>query len=591
MRCLANAQTELPAADSQLARRPASLSGPIVCGPVVADKTMKAQLKQINRKFLAIETESAGVFHSLREFPQIDVITIRGISDLADANKRSDEDGTGGAYRRIAAFNAASFLVLQLTENSFFSEPLKSRSDHIPPAAENKDPIDVAVSNIIDATEATLAELSPDYKALARGYRLPVPRVKELNGDPNSDMLEPLDLVRYSRISIVNIPSSYPDRGLPHVYAKNLVGSMLGGRIVLPVSVDASDIRPPRGSICDAASARGLGDLLGDKNIQPVVILHDFPSSSPTRRHHIANQIASLPQCIFIIMATDAVDSFSLTRDAPSSWKTFQLCAVSFRSLVDFLNAQFQIEAKEAEVIALRLSDTFRSFNLSAHPSYFAGIPREMLARFSEVTHRAEIIDLAVTGFLSFLGAGDTKDVNLKLRTRRIFLRDLAYRIRYQKQQFTLADLVKHVEIYSDSYDLGLDPLEFAQSFIKNGILSKIGSKIEFTIPFIDSYLLAEHLAEAPDEARSYFDPNKGDVDFRTFELYSEIGLSKFVFSDVVARIKSHIGGFSAVIGESEYTRFLEGRGEGSYKRSGHALSSGEVKPSMFRDYKRLVSH
>ena len=78
---------------------------------------------QVDRKFVALEMESAGVYDasSLRE-PPPRILAIRGISDFADERKKLIEDGTKGQFREVAAKNAFS-LLLRGIEAGFF-EPV-----------------------------------------------------------------------------------------------------------------------------------------------------------------------------------------------------------------------------------------------------------------------------------------------------------------------------------------------------------------------------------------------------------------------------------------------------------------------------------
>jgi nucleoside phosphorylase len=78
---------------------------------------------QVDRKFAALEMESAGVYDasSLRE-PPPRILAIRGISDFADERKKLIEDGTKGQFREVAAKNALS-LLLRGIEAGFF-EPV-----------------------------------------------------------------------------------------------------------------------------------------------------------------------------------------------------------------------------------------------------------------------------------------------------------------------------------------------------------------------------------------------------------------------------------------------------------------------------------
>ena len=86
-------------------------SGPIACGLVSASPIYNKKLKTLNRKLLAIETELGGLFF-IAEQHKIDALAIRGVSDYAGVDKNRFELETNNNGRKIAASNAASFLVI-----------------------------------------------------------------------------------------------------------------------------------------------------------------------------------------------------------------------------------------------------------------------------------------------------------------------------------------------------------------------------------------------------------------------------------------------------------------------------------------------
>src|SRR3546814_3269294 len=106
---------------------PSTLGGTLVCGAVSKSDKYNAKLKALDRKVLAIETESGGVFRRAQQ-AKCPAITIRGISDHADQNKSKLEDSTGQKVRSIAASNAATFLRLQL-DNPHFHKVINKHKD------------------------------------------------------------------------------------------------------------------------------------------------------------------------------------------------------------------------------------------------------------------------------------------------------------------------------------------------------------------------------------------------------------------------------------------------------------------------------
>jgi nucleoside phosphorylase len=65
---------------------PQAKNGAIVCGSVSKSKAYNKKLRSIERKILAIETESGGVFAQATA-KSIPALTIRGISDHANRDK------------------------------------------------------------------------------------------------------------------------------------------------------------------------------------------------------------------------------------------------------------------------------------------------------------------------------------------------------------------------------------------------------------------------------------------------------------------------------------------------------------------------
>jgi hypothetical protein len=191
----------------------------------------------------------------------------------------------------------------------------------------------------------------------------------------------------------------------------------------------------------------------------------------------------------------------------------------------------------EAEVIALRLRDTFSQFSLSAHPTYFAGIPRETLSALLQANRRAELIQLAVDGFLTFVVADDPADVTLSRTTRSRFLRKLVVALRVEKQSFDQEKLVAFTRAFSAEYDFDINPMEFIHSFVEKGILFFDDNKIHFSLPFMESYLTALELKSRDDLATKYFSIDSPDFDLQSFDLYAELGASEALIDRVTKNL------------------------------------------------------
>lgn len=104
--------------DEELLQSPSAEIGAIISGPVVASNAFKKTLKNIDRKVLAVETESSGVYKASSS-AKIPCITLRGISDHADINKNALERTTKKAARELAADNVIAYFSVQLKNPSF----------------------------------------------------------------------------------------------------------------------------------------------------------------------------------------------------------------------------------------------------------------------------------------------------------------------------------------------------------------------------------------------------------------------------------------------------------------------------------------
>ena len=114
-------------------------------------------------------------------------LSIRGISDYADASKSMLEAETKGGVRKIAALNAASFLQMQLRNPYFFNLMDRRRQIARKPSiaghcAEPSEPWDLTlvIRDLGQIIDEKLGELSPEYRLREKGYRLPLPRVRQV---------------------------------------------------------------------------------------------------------------------------------------------------------------------------------------------------------------------------------------------------------------------------------------------------------------------------------------------------------------------------------------------------------------------------
>lgn len=95
--------------------------GHIASGDTVsACEAYAIELKGIDRDFLAIEMEAAGVAQAAyRRGRPIETMIIRGISDFADERKKKLDLAGDGTWRKYAMYNATTFLLNILKSKSF----------------------------------------------------------------------------------------------------------------------------------------------------------------------------------------------------------------------------------------------------------------------------------------------------------------------------------------------------------------------------------------------------------------------------------------------------------------------------------------
>jgi nucleoside phosphorylase len=206
---------------------PSSADGLIVCAAVSKSEIYNQKLRAIDRKVLAVETESGGIFEEATR-RSVPAVTIRGISDLANADKSRLEKSTGGSVRKLAAVNCATFLKLQLS-NPYFLGILDRRRvaktqlaplDIAKPQNNDRNLV-TAVSEIGQSIDEQLRELSPDFRLQQKGYRLPTPRMRQIETgvslSSRSDPIEIRDALQTRSHALLNLTRNYPDNSLPWV--------------------------------------------------------------------------------------------------------------------------------------------------------------------------------------------------------------------------------------------------------------------------------------------------------------------------------------------------------------------------------------
>ena len=529
--------------------QPSSRGGCIACGGVSKSKVYNDKLRSLERSLLAIETEAGGVFAQAKIYG-VPAIAVRGISDFADKEKKKLEQASKGGVRWLAAENAASFLGMQVGNPRFLAALATRRHGRqteliLPEAKTEVDVVGDALLQLAADVDENLRKLSPEYRLQPKGYRLPIPRVRpERKGDAlgSVDPVDPSDirnaLIRHDRI-LINLPRAYPDQSLGWVVANDLLTAEFDGRQAVPIVIDGEDMRGKQASFGAAASI-SYEALLSHPGAKIVFIIENIPFSSGHRLDAIIKQIEKHPEAKFVCLGRGETDLISETEFVTKSGASSQdLCSISFTEISYFVQKNFEMTGSEAEVVALRLRDTFNRFDLDAHPTYFAGIPKETLAALLQANRRSELIQLAVDGFLTFIVAGDKADVALSRSTRERFLRRLVIDMHVEKRTFDQAALIQRVREFADKHDFDIDPMAFVQGFIEQGIMHFEAGRVQISLPFIESYLLAAELAADPKNAEAYFDLDDVYFDLATFDLYAEIGASEAFVARVFEKLEA----------------------------------------------------
>ncbi|RJX68518.1 hypothetical protein D6858_05715 [Tsuneonella suprasediminis] len=568
---------EVPAPGGQNERigAPITLSGVIVCGMVSKSKVYNEKLRKVDRAVLAVETESGGVFAQAKYHGNTPAMSIRGISDYADKDKKKLEQASKGAVRALAAANAAGLLHFHIAENHYFRNAVLGRRNNgqttLPLEPEAADPglLVTTLGEIRQEIDEALRKLSPEYKLQEKGYRLPLPRVRRTpEGDGTDVQDDPVDvrlaLKRKDRI-VLSLPRTYPDQSLPWVVASDLLTAVFDDRQAVPIIIDGEAIRGKQ-SVFTSIVEHDLEKLREHDGARIVFIVENMPFAYKHRVEAILDEIDKYPdaKCVFITRGDDALVGES-TFASRSAAVHYDSCSISFLEIANFIQKNFGMSGGDSEVIAKRLRDTFNQFRLDAHPTYFAGIPRETLSALLQANRRAELIQLAVDGFLTFIVAGDRSDVNLGRTTRARFLRSLAYEMRLEKRNFDQAALIAFTQEFADRHDFDINPLSFIRGFEDQGILHFESGKVHISLPFIEAYLLAVELAARPDDAERYFAIGE-DFDFVTFDLYAEIGAAPSIFTRVCNALEASI----------EELREKNGKD--------HILFGEEISPVQVRD-------
>lgn len=540
--------------------------GPIACGPVSASPQFNAKLKSLHRKVMAIETESGGVFERLAN-AQRPAIAIRGISDLADADKGLLEHRTKGAARRLAMFNATTLLRAQLSNPRFLDVAARHAERRGQEQGRLFPGPNVAVSIVAELereAKARLKELSADFRSRPNGFYLPIPRARrisytdELAGRELQEPENIIDCLRAHDRTIIRLPRTFPSQALGWSLAYSLLRQELDGKIVLPFVVSGNSIRPPKSGL-RSAIPEGMRERAFDPEFVQVFIIEEPCFESRSRLKYLTDEIAGTSAKVMVITKSEdnvaTVDGF--VRE--NLLVEFELAPISFSETAFFLERTFDMNPREAEAIAIRLDDTFRKFRLDAHPTYFAGLQEETLAALINANKRAELIQLAVDGLLTLIVAADHSKPNLSRTTRERFLRRLVLEMAISEGGVDDERLAEMASDFLKEHAFEVGQAEFLNPFFQMGLLYKAGGIINFTHPYLESYLLAQALREQPDCAKDYFDPTHVSFNYYAFDLYCEMGPDARVIAEIKSFADRVLSGAQAVY-SNEHIYLEKGR-------------------------------
>ena len=305
--------------------------------------------------------------------------------------------------------------------------------------------------------------------------------------------------------------------------------------------IEANEIKLPKQGVRAIAGSDVMAfESSADANL--VFIIDNFNFESRTKTKFLLSEVESLPNARFIIVSKNKTyfsegSEFVVNTGAAVS----KICDVSFLEIAAFLQKNFEMAGPASEVVAVRLRETFTSFKLPVHPTYFAGIPQNTLMALLQANRRAELIELAVAGYLSYVVSQDDEPIALSRTTRERFLSHLAFETNVGKNSYTEAELVSLTERFAKKFDYKISPTKFIASFIVKGILHIEGNKIRFTLPFMESYLLAKRLQNEPAIDNNYFELGEADFDLPTFIISAELGLSDTFVMKLLASLDRSI--------------------------------------------------
>lgn len=515
--------------------------GPIISGPVVASGAFRKTLKSLDRKVLAVETESAGVFRAAVK-AGIPCITVRGVSDHADVNKNALERTTKNAARNLASINAVRYLGIQLSNPKFMriAEFHRSKIDFQQQLPDDQP--ETILGKVDKSIDDYLKAMSPEYKHRPNGANLPIPRVKkEIFGNKlNSEDYDPreiLEAIRGDRRLYIRIPKSFPNQTLAWSIGQTLLKGDIDGKQILPLVILGEEITPPSKGIVHATGVDCLKSAVCESFV-PVVIVSEPAFHSPAKLSFLFKELEAHPGPVVVISRAESPPDQIDRLRADLFLVDYVTAPVPFKEIAAYLEAAFEMNPDEADSVAMRLDDTFSKFRLHTHPAYFVGLQEATIEALISANHRGELIQLAVDGLLSFAVVFDESVVKLSRTTREEFLAELAYEIKVNQTALRRSDVEAMILRMGESKALEVQPTEFLRGYLSVGLLHEADGFVRFSVPYVEAYLLSERLKKEPAAAKSYFDPTKEEFDHFSFDLYIERGADAEVIQNVMTFAK-----------------------------------------------------
>jgi nucleoside phosphorylase len=515
----------------EMAQDPSAEIGPLISGPVVASTAFKSALKIIDRKILAVETESAGVCRASAA-AKIPCITVRGISDHADKSKNALERTTKLAARHLAAENAISYFSLQLNNPAF----MRIASNHFQESSQpqffsdsDREP-DKILARVSQHLDDYLQKMSPEYKNRPNNANLPIPRIMNDSLDDEIENFsrkrpKPIfEALQENRKIFIRLPKSFPNQTLAWSVGQSLLKNDIDEKQILPLVLSGDELTLPSKGI-EHASGINLNDPKILDHFTTVLIINEPHFFSNPKMSFLISEIQKYPACPVVVISRSEFPTEQIDRlKATLGLLDYSISPVPFHEIASYLETAFAMNSAEADSVASRLDETFSKFRLHTHPAYFVGLQEATIEALIQANQRAELIQLAVDGLLTFVVAFDESDVKLSRTTREEFLAELAFEIRVEKRAYSKEDLYKYVREFSSRKALEIQPEEFLRGYFAVGLLNEANGHISFSLPFLEAYLLSERLRNDPTSATRYFDPRQPDFDHFSFDLYVERG-------------------------------------------------------------------